>query len=325
MIFYLVTREHPYTIDDYLAFWGKSLRPNIQTLYYDQLSLQKSLQPGIYIFSDLERLNPAFMELARNAWDALNAAGNCVTLNNPHAVLRREPLLRLLHQTGQNPFAVFAINDDLSPVRFPVFIRQHNDHDGSLTTLLHSHQELEAALSKARGKEIPDEDLLIVEYCNTANEQGIFRKYGAFCLAGRIIPRHILLGREWLLKYPELVDANSVAEERDFMLQNPHTAQLQEIFDLAHIDYGRIDYSLLHGRLITWEINTNPTISVAPENLAPLREPLQPLFMDPFANALQSLQKQESIDPIPFHTSRDLIYRLRSAGGKVLRRLKLIA
>jgi hypothetical protein len=32
------------------------------------------------------------------------------------------------------------------------------------------------------------------------------------------------------------------------------------MFDLARIEYGRIDYGMLNGRPQLWEINTNPTI-----------------------------------------------------------------
>jgi hypothetical protein len=341
MIFYLVTREHPYTINDYVAFWGKSLGSNIRTLFYDQLSLRKTLGRGVYIFSDLERLNPAYMELAKNAWNALNDAGGCITLNNPSRILLREPMLRALHRAGKNPFAVHGVYDDPAAVRFPVFIRARNSHDGALTLLLHTRQQLSAELSALRGNIVPDEELLIVEYCDTADTHGIFRKYGAFCVAGQILPRHILLGGDWIVKYPDKVNPQTVAQEQQYLNENPHCAQLREIFSLANIDYGRIDYSLQNGSVVTWEINTNPTISVSPESLSPLRQPLQPLFMDPFARALEGLQKPVSDDSIPFQTPRELIQRLRQrkhdralriakkglrrAGGKVLRRLKLRA
>jgi len=38
---------------------------------------------------------------------------------------------------------------------------------------------------------------------------------------------------------------------------------LRRIFDIAGIDYGRIDYSLRDGAVETWEINTNPVHMVA--------------------------------------------------------------
>jgi hypothetical protein len=51
-----------------------------------------------------------------------------------------------------------------------------------------------------------------------------------------------------------------VEEELDYLVSNPHEAALREIFALAGVGYGRIDYSMKDGRLVTWEINLNPTI-----------------------------------------------------------------
>jgi hypothetical protein len=49
-------------------------------------------------------------------------------------------------------------------------------------------------------------------------------------------------------------------EEGDYVLTNPHGAVLRELFDLAKVGYGRIDYAVKDGRIQTWEMNLNPTI-----------------------------------------------------------------
>jgi hypothetical protein len=67
--------------------------------------------------------------------------------------------------------------------------------------------------------------------------------------------------RDWLvegrfsLKTPEVLE-----KERRYMETNPHERELREIFRLARIDYGKIDYAILGNRLQVWEINTNPNI-----------------------------------------------------------------
>jgi hypothetical protein len=48
-----------------------------------------------------------------------------------------------------------------------------------------------------------------------------------------------------------------------------HEASLREIFRLARIEYGRMDYALLGGRLQVWEINTNPTIATPGSEMGP--------------------------------------------------------
>ena len=58
MIYYLVTRDHVYTLNYYLTSWGKELLPYICPIFYENLVRIKRLSPGTYIFSDLERLTP---------------------------------------------------------------------------------------------------------------------------------------------------------------------------------------------------------------------------------------------------------------------------
>jgi hypothetical protein len=314
MIHYLVTREHPYTINEYLGDWGRALQPRFEIIFYDDLVRKKSLQRGVYIFSDLERLNSPYMELAQNTFDALSAAGGCVLVNDPGKVLRRRSMLDALYGAGKNPFRAHSVDGDLRVVRFPVFIRQDNEHDGAMTPLLHSRDQLSTALGSIRGRQISDDNLLVVEYCNTADASGVFRKFGAFRVAGQIIPRHILLGGSWLLKYPDRVDAATVEEEKIYLTSNPHRDRLLEIFEIAHIDYGRIDYSLRGDEIVTWEINTNPTISVEPQSLSSLRQQLQPLFMDNFAAAMVELDAVSGPDAITFATTTDLIRRCKLRG-----------
>jgi hypothetical protein len=52
-------------------------------------------------------------------------------------------------------------------------------------------------------------------------------------------------------------------EEERFVTSNPHAELLREIFRIAHIDFGRVDYGIVNGRIEVFEINTNPTFSRA--------------------------------------------------------------
>ena len=61
------------------------------------------------------------------------------------------------------------------------------------------------------------------------------------------------------------VEAQIRAEAR-YVAENPHADEIRKIFEIARIDYGRIDYSLKNGQIRVWEINTNPVIA-APKNL----------------------------------------------------------
>jgi hypothetical protein len=104
-------------------------------------------------------------------------------------------------------------------------------------------------------------ELLVTEFCDTADSNGVYRKYSAFALAGRIVPRHVFFGSQWMLKAAEMLTPETIEEEHRYIARNPHAVELREIFSLARIDYGRIDYSVCNGQIQVWEINTNPMIT----------------------------------------------------------------
>src|SRR3546814_10272912 len=45
--------------------------------------------------------------------------------------------------------------------------------------------------------------LLITEFCDTQDDRGLYRKYSAFNVGGRIIPRHLHFSRSWQVKRSE--------------------------------------------------------------------------------------------------------------------------
>ena len=259
MIFYLVSETHSYTVNNYLTSWGLELASRMRTLYYEELYRMKRVPAGTYIFADIERLTPQQAEQVAGIREKLaDSAIEAHLLNHPTHSMRRYELLRTLYERGFNQFNVYRLTEQRQPQRFPVFIRGENDHGGSRTELLHTPEALEAAIAKIFEAGQSREDKLIVEYIDTADEQGLFRKYSAFIVGDRILSRHLFFGEKWVLKSPKKVDDPLMAEERAYVETNPHEAKLREVFQLARIQYGRIDYSFLGDKMQVWEINTNP-------------------------------------------------------------------
>jgi hypothetical protein len=268
-----ISHDNCYTFKRFLKIWGRALEGKIRFIYYADLPHRRALPREVSIFTDLERLSPAQLKLAEEAAQQLKNAGVAV-LNDPAHVLRRYDLLRAMHESGINDFQCFRLNDDRSALRFPAFLRLENEHQGSLSELVHSAQELEQAIDTAVGEGLKPEELLIVEYCDTSGDDGIFRKYAAFVIGDVLATRHVLFSRRWLLKKPDIVGTDKVLEEQRYLDQNPHphAAPLRAIFKRAGIDYGRIDYGMREGKIQVWEINTNPSITpetaIAPERMA---------------------------------------------------------
>lgn len=295
MIFYLVTKPHAYTMRTYLADWGRALAERITIVPYAQFVARDKQPRGSYIFSDLDRVKPAWLPRLQQHWDELGRTGNArKLLNEPARVMTRLPLLQALHATGVNDFDAYPIepNKPPMPARFPVFIREANDHKGPVTELIRNQSELVQYLEYcARAGKLSGAPI-VVEFVDTADACGIYRKYSAFRFGDHIVPAHIVTGRDWVVKSTNSErGARYIAEELDYVASNPHAAELMTLFSIANIDYGRIDYSLRGGRIQVFEINTNPIIMHPGESSNPQRTKKRRITAAAIERALLSLDE----------------------------------
>jgi hypothetical protein len=311
MIHYLVTRRGITPMQVQKEMWAGDLRHRIHVICYEQIVHYRHLTAGTCIFADLERLSAVEMELAVSLWQQLQRSGAPVRLvNDPSKVLRREALLHALHRDGLNPFTVHRPGDDLSRVRFPAFLRRESGHTGNLSEPLEDQAQLAAAIQSIAKQGVPKDDILIVEFCDTADGAGMYRKYSAFRVGGQFLPRHMLFSKEWVQKYPDLLDDAFVAEESEYLKSSAHEEQIAKVFGLANIEYGRIDYGMLDGQLVTWEINTNPTIGLQPIRVAPERLAFLGRFMKLYNAALAEMEIDARGATIPLHFSSELKRRM---------------
>ena len=325
MIFYLVTREHGYTIRPYAEGWDR-----MRLLAYQDLFASVQCDAGTYVFTDLDRLTPSEQGLAVSVWRQLAPHAPAVRLlNDPARVPARYELLCALAHAGINRYRAWLASEELGGVRFPVFVRVANEHTGSLTPLLRTGAELTRALHGARLQGYRPRDLLVIEFCDTADEHGVFRKYSAFVVGDEVLPRHLFMSRHWLIKKPDL-EAESFDRERDaYLWTNPHAAKLLAICREVGIDYGRVDYSMLGDDPQVWEINTNPTILQLAERLTqaferidvPAANPARiPIALDP---GLLAARDRETAAERRLRRRRALVERLHALG--VTRPIRLLA
>lgn len=276
MIHYLVSPQGYPAMEAYALSWGPSPESRIRLLRYDDLHKVKNLDPGVYLFSDLERLSPVELGLARHVWKTLSGAGpRFRLLNDPSRVLCRYDLLRKLFAAGSNRFRAFQANESLRTLRYPVFVREEQEHTGNLTPLIDNPDDLKRRLRALRLRGYALRDLLVVEFCDTSDRHGIFRKYSAIRIGDRILPRHLLFSRRWNLKKPDLDTPSLAREKEDYLAHHPHRSWLGKIFETAGVEYGRIDYSFLGNDPQVWEINTNPTVKKLTPRLTEALEALE--------------------------------------------------
>lgn len=266
MIYFLSTKAHDYTVGGTLLTDLKDntgLAGRVTLLSYEKLFRMKSLPVGTYIFADLERLDREYTEKAAIAWNTLAQYRNrygFALLNHPILSMRRFELLRSLHERGINDFNVRRLTDAGEIKKFPVFIREEDEHRGSTTPLLYSQDEIQAAVDDlvARGK--TRENKIIVEFIDVTDGRGIYHWYGAHRVGPRIFPVFQHFSATWMTKESSrlLTGGEYGAMHRSYVQTNPHESRLLSIFDMARIEYGRIDYAVVDGRIQVFEINTNP-------------------------------------------------------------------
>jgi hypothetical protein len=105
------------------------------------------------------------------------------------------------------------------------------------------------------------DDLLVVEYCHSTDDAGRHLRLAALRIGAHIVPRYYTVARHWMVKTDlRLVDRELAAIEHHYVTTNPHREWVNETFDLADVEYGRLDYGLVDGEPQAWEVNTNPSL-----------------------------------------------------------------
>jgi hypothetical protein len=282
MIAYLVTAEHAYTMRDFLLGMGSRFARRIALIPYEQiLSERRLFRADCYIFSDLDRLGAdAREELGELHQQLQERYPDTPLLNHPQRSLQRYDLLRSLHQRGVNRFNAYRARSGELPGRYPALLRRESGFQNTPLKLLGNAEQALAEVQLQQSRGANADDLIFIEYLNTADEIGVFRKYGAFVVGERIVPRHLFFSQDWMVKSADLGGPDLLAEELQYLQSNPHAAQLLEICRHAGIAYGRIDYSLLEERVQVWEINTNPLVMSLPGTDLDGREQVHRRFTD---------------------------------------------
>jgi len=317
VIVFVATRAHQYTVRGYLRHAGRQA-PAVRIESYERLLKARSVSVGTYVFADLERLTPTQLEKASIVWSQLELAGARL-LNHPTRAMRRYELLRTLAEHGSNMFDAYRLTEARRPKRFPVFLRDENRHFDILSPLLATAEALDAAIAGLSAQGHYRDGVLMTEFRDTADEHGIYRKYSAFRICDAIVPAHVYFSRQWMFRRPDTMPLTPalLAEERNYVEADPHERQLRDIFELARIDYGRIDYGVdPEGGIQVWEINTNPTLIETVR--VPGREATVALMDSRIASALGAV---DSPDPtrktIRIHLNQRCDPSLPTPGQKV--------
>lgn len=283
---YIITRwEHAETTRE-----PRAVCPGFAHLSYDQVFNRSHLPLATYVFSDLDRLSDFELELAAVIYRELSEAGAAVC-NDPAAALMRFELLRALHREQINDFNVYRPQYQEWPERYPVFLRRCAFHQGVLTELLHSREELESALQKILGDGIPMANTMAVEYAAEAGENGVFKKFSVHKIGDHYFQDTAVTERDWVVKYGDIGAAGEdfYREELEKINTVPFCDTVQRVFEIANIDFGRVDFGMFQGRPQFYEINSNPTVGFKTEHPSQSRVQSRQTFIDNYTAAIEAL------------------------------------
>jgi Flp pilus assembly protein TadD len=291
MICFIVARGFQSTLKPLLC---EPAAPHVTPLFYDETLQKPALANATYIFTDLDRLSVDELIAAARLYRRLQESG-CRVLNDPATVRKRFALLRGLHLGGFNPNNIHLADEGWSKVKFPVFIRVADGHDGPLTDLIHNQAELETALEAAVVAGIPRSTIVIVEYAAEPIRPGLYRKSSIHRVGERLITAINWHARDWRVKGDEYVaDEALYDEELSMVRENRYASQAWEAFKFANIEYGRMDFGVVKGRLCIYEINTNPTHFSPGQHSVPQRMESSRLRWSRFLEALHAIDTEEN-------------------------------
>lgn len=239
----------------------------------------------------MDRLSASRRHEASCAYRSLKKDG-IKALNDPARFLGRFGLLRGLFRAGNNQFNAYRADEFEWPARWPVFLRLEGDHSAPISGLLGSPEELDQAMERAISEGAPRSALLIIEYAAEPTVQGVFRKLSVFRIGETLLGYTCVHDDNWIVKYGKLGVATQELydEEYSFVANNTYGAEMRPAFDLAGIDYGRIDFGLVGGKPQVYEINCNPNIDLKPK-AAPnaRRNETIALFREQYISAMNSI------------------------------------
>lgn len=308
MIIFLSTSTHSYTHKQV----EEMRRVSFRRQSYTRVLRAKRLPRATYIFSDMDRLGFWELELAARLYRVLKGAGLRV-LNNPATAMQRFTMLRELHARGLNRFGIWAVDDSSRPARYPLFLRTHSAHRGTLSDLLHDEGAVQEAVGKAIGQGIPMRELVLIEYCAQPIRGDLFRKLSTYRVGDRMVSTLCVHERHWAAKYGELGVADQMLYDDEYQIVDRNTfgEPLRQAFEVASIEYGRSDFALVDGRPQVYEINTNPMYDRVAVHPFPIRVQASRLFDERYEQALMAIDTPEGGKPVEIDDEQLVLQRRR--------------
>jgi len=314
---FLTARKGRTTLEGLCTLDRKSVMGVID---YPRLAMSPAFCASAVVICDVERMTPAFeARVAGVVRDWLETDRPPRVLNAPPKTLRRYELLKKLFKLGVNRTDIHRLDDPytIEKVAFPCFIREEAGHHlhAESPRLLQSRDELAGEVARLQAAGAPLIGKLAVEFEDTRDDTGMYCKRAYYKVGEALIPAHLFWNTEWFVKFPPKTlmqeRPDLVERERAFVETSAQEDEVARLFDLAGVEFGRIDYGVrADGGIHVFEINTNPNHSRPGAIQAVRKDYIQPV-QQRIVDAIAALAA--SGPSVALRWPRDeLIYRLQN-------------
>lgn len=269
---YVTTRDHAYTF----SAWSSRMAERgiaLVMVNWEQLLTEASVPLATYVLTDFDRLSSSELEGAAHIHDRLQSQGARV-YNDPKKFRPRAHLIKYLHKIGVNSYTCHLPASGEWPHRFPVFLRTMAAHRGVLGELLHDDAACQEALEQALLQGYPISDLAFVEFAATpVPPASTYQKLSAFRIGDHVVRANTVNDSHWMAKtgIMGLASPEQYRQELLEMSNYPLRHFVQQVFDAAGLEFGRLDFGVSKGRHEVYEINTNPFMSLSHDHPNPDR------------------------------------------------------
>ena len=153
----------------------------------------------------------------------------------------------------------------------------------------------------------------------------LFRKQAAYRVGDAIFQATSVHNSDWIAKVGRkgIAGETLYREEAELLRANPHREVLERAFDIARIDYGRLDFGVVDGAVQVYEINTNPNMSPPKAHPSPIRAASTAMVWRTYLDALAAIDRlpegvpaEISLDGLFEEVSRAPKWRLRDRAAR---------
>lgn len=163
----------------------------------------------------------------------------------------------------------------------PLLLRARGHHTGRHFLRLETFDAV-----NAMGATLPGDQLLAIEWLDSSDADGIFRKYRMMLIGGAIYPLHLAISHNWKVHYfsSDMAGSEAFRAEELRYLSDPATAigeramaALKRIGEALGLDYAGVDFAIgANGEVLVFEANA--TMRIVPPQSGTLGDQRRPFI-----------------------------------------------